>query len=71
MDQKHPETAPHHEGGDPASLQQDPAQVYPTGGAGLLDPRNDPARDIGGPAELDNNQPTKSRPSPSTKESVP
>ncbi len=53
------ERGPHHEGGDPASLQQDPAQAYPTGGAGLLDPRNDPARDVGAPSEPDNKRPAK------------
>jgi hypothetical protein len=37
---------PRHEQGDPVSLEQDPAQVEPTGGEGLLDPANDAERDL-------------------------
>ncbi len=42
-------TTPHHEGGDPASPEQDPAPFYPAGGAGLLHPENDRLRDTGPP----------------------
>ncbi len=66
MDPKHkqtsPENTPRHEGGDPASLAQDPAQFYPTGGAGLLDPRNDPARDDVVPPEPNKDRPAKEGP---------
>lgn len=47
------ENQPHHVGGDPASLEQDPAQAYPTGGAGLVDPKNDWLRDVGRTPEGD------------------
>ncbi|HJT78918.1 MAG TPA: hypothetical protein VJ739_17100 [Gemmataceae bacterium] len=39
--------APRHEGGDPASLQQDPAQAYPTGGAGLIPEERAHPREVG------------------------
>lgn len=51
----------HHEGGDPASLEQDPAQFYPTGGAGLIDPKNDPLRDTGGGVHTDEPKPPRER----------
>jgi hypothetical protein len=38
---------PRHEQGDPVSLEEDPAQFYPTGGTGLLDPANEAERDAG------------------------
>ncbi len=38
---------PRHEGGDPASLKQDPAQAYPTGGAGLISEERAHPREVG------------------------
>ncbi len=49
---RQPQTNPiHHEGGDPASLKQDPAQAYPTGGAGLIP--HPPSDSAAGPASED------------------
>ena len=56
QDQPTPENAPRHINGEPATIDTDPAQVDPTGGAGLLDPANDPLRDIG-PIEPDRADP--------------
>lgn len=53
------EKQPRHEEGDPVSLQQDPAQFDPTGGAGLMNPANDRKRDLGGPIPPDSARPTK------------
>jgi hypothetical protein len=47
------ENAPHHETSDPASLKLDPAQVYPTGGAGLAPPGRQPPEEPGEPDRAD------------------
>jgi hypothetical protein len=38
-------------GGDPASLEEDPAQVYPTGGVGVYNRLSEPDADANGGAE--------------------
>jgi hypothetical protein len=42
---------PDHEGGDPVTLKEDPAQFYPTGGAGLVNPADATRTDVGGPLD--------------------
>ncbi len=58
-DRAQPNKGFHHEGGDPTSLKQDPAQFYPTGGAGLVHHDTDAPQEADQPPDQDATKPAQ------------